>query len=118
MEALQLLVVDIGVTYKDLEPGVEPPQRTGQAATNLNFFFAHDLPAVIKYKLDVTMLKTVSSKICLAGGSASRDSWPYHCAAALAKLFGTEIVEFPSDHVGYMTHPQSYAERLHKVLND
>lgn len=116
MAAFQLLVADVGVTYDDREPGVEPPQRTGQAAANLNFFFAHDLPAVIRYKPDIAMLEAASTRIRPAGGHASRGTWPYLCAVALANRLGTEMVEFPSDHVGYMTHPRAFAARLQETL--
>ncbi len=116
MAAFQLLVADIGVKYDDREPGVEPPQRTGQAAANLNFFFEHDLPAVVRYKLDIATLEAESNRIRLAGGQSSRGTWPYLCAVALANHLGTEIVEFPSDHVGYMTHPLAFAASLGEAL--
>lgn len=117
MAAFQLLVADIGVKYDHLEPGVEPPQRTGQAAANLNFFFEHDLPAVIRYKLDMAMLEAVSKRrIRPAGGHSSRGTWPNLCAVALANRLGTGIVEFPSDHVGYMTHPRAFAASLGEAL--
>jgi len=86
--------------------------RAGGA--NLNFFFTHDLPAIIRYKLDVAMFEAVATRIRPAGGAGSRGTWPFVCAAALANRLGTELVELPSDHIGYMTHPRAYAASLRK----
>lgn len=115
--ALGLLVADIGATYDDLEPGVEPPQRTGPAAANLNFFLTHDLPAVTHYKLNTAKLQAASTGIIPAGGRGSRGTWPYRCAVALANRLRTNMVELPSDHVGYMTHPRAYASALARIFS-
>jgi hypothetical protein len=54
----------------------------------------------------------------IAGGSAGREYIGYRGATAVAEHLGTAVVEFPSHHVGYMTHPRAFAERLGKVLGD
>jgi pimeloyl-ACP methyl ester carboxylesterase len=114
--ALQILITDIGATYGELEPGVEPPRRTGEAAANLKFFFDYDLPAVRRYRLDIGLLQAATTRIRPAGGRDSRATWPYDCAVALANRLGAEIMELPSDHLGYMTHPRAYAASLREAL--
>jgi hypothetical protein len=34
----------------------------------------------------------------------------------LAKLLGTEIVEFPGGHAGFVTHPRAFATKLREVF--
>jgi hypothetical protein len=114
--ALGVLAAEIAATYDDLEPGIEPPPRTGQAAANLNFFLAHDLPAVTHYKLNTATLAAVSTRLIPAGGHGSRGTWPYLCAVAVANRLHTNMVELPSDHAGHMTHPRAYASELARIL--
>ncbi len=53
----------------------------------------------------------------LAGGSAGREFFPYKCAAALAEQMGSEVVEFPGNHAGFIEYAQAFAERLGQVLS-
>ncbi|MDF2012153.1 alpha/beta hydrolase, partial [Priestia megaterium] len=89
--------------------------------SNSTYFTKYEIPGILNYTLDInklnTLLKSSSIKIFPAGGSASRDLFPYGCAATLAEQLDTEIVEFPGHHGGFdTTHPEEFAERLHNVL--
>jgi hypothetical protein len=41
-----------------------------------------------------------------------RTVFDQQCAAALAELIGTELVQFPGGHNGNTTHPRAYAKAL------
>jgi pimeloyl-ACP methyl ester carboxylesterase len=63
-------------------------------------------------------LKNTSARIVPAVGRESKQYNPYDCTIALAEYIQTDVVEFPGDHVGYITHPAAFAERLHEVLHE
>ena len=72
-----------------------------------------------KYRRVKVLLKPASIQVRPAGGSISRETFPYHCAFNLAEHLGTEFAEFPGHHVGYNTvHHKEFAERLHDVIEN
>ncbi|HEY8745795.1 MAG TPA: alpha/beta hydrolase, partial [Chloroflexota bacterium] len=85
-------------------------------AANMEFFLAHDAPAVRRYRLDLAALRAASTRIVPAAGRSSRDRWLYRCTAALAERLGTSLEEFPGGHNGYMLHPRAFAARLREVF--
>ena len=105
-----------GMNYENRESGVEFPQESREGAANAEVFFKYTLLAVRRYRLDFTTLADVSTRIVIAGGSAGRESNPYRCAVAVAERLDTNVVEFPSNHVGYLTHPQAFAKRLRDMF--
>jgi pimeloyl-ACP methyl ester carboxylesterase len=114
--AMQRFVALAGLDFNDREPDVELPRPSSQRAANLESFLTHDAPAVRRHRLDVAALQAVSSRVVLAGGRTSRRSLAYRCVAALADRLGTEVMEFPGGHGGFVTHPRAFAERLREVL--
>jgi hypothetical protein len=80
--------------------------------------FKYTVPAVPRYRLDLAALARTPIKIVLAGGSAGRESLVYQCTVALTERLGNAVVEFPSHHTGYISHPRAFAERLREVLGD
>jgi pimeloyl-ACP methyl ester carboxylesterase len=107
-----------GMNYQDREAGVEFPRESREGAVNADALFKYTFQAVRRYRLDFAALSSVPTRIVLAGGSAGRESRPYRCTVAVAEHLGTTVVEFPSHHAGYMTHPQAFARRLREVLSD
>ncbi|MDQ7095187.1 alpha/beta hydrolase [Desulfosporosinus sp. PR] len=83
---------------------------------NLEYFLAREAPGIRRYILDPAILKTVTSQILPAGGRTSREFFPYHCSAALADYLGTKLVEFPGNHIGYVTAPREFAAKLREIL--
>ncbi|ASB61785.1 hydrolase [Bacillus sp. A053] len=87
---------------------------------NSTYFTDYEIQGILNYTLDIEALKTVftsaSVKIIPAGGSASRELFPYRCANALAEHLETELVEFPGNHTGYTMHHKEFSERLHDML--
>jgi pimeloyl-ACP methyl ester carboxylesterase len=118
LAAMSNYMAQIGVNYEDREPGVEIPQGSREGAANADALFKYTFLAVRRYRLNFAALSTAPTRIVLAGGSAGREYRAYRCAVAVAERLGTTVVEFPSHHVGYMTHPRAFAERLREVLGD
>ncbi len=105
------------VRYEDLEPGVvlqpRDPQETaarGQALLRYTF------PAVHHYRLDVAALAASPVRVVLAGGSVGQDTPVFRCTQTLATRLGAKMVEFPSHHAGYVSHPRAFAARLDEML--
>jgi pimeloyl-ACP methyl ester carboxylesterase len=105
-----------GGNFEDREPDVVRPAPTGRRGANLEFFLAHDAAAVRRYRLDVAALAAARPRIVPAAGHTSRQTWPHHCAVALAHRLGTRTVEFPGGHSGSVSHPRAFAARLHEIL--
>lgn len=90
---------------------------------NSMYFTEYEIPGILSYTLNIgalkSLLKPASIQVRPAGGSISRESFPYHCAFNLAEHLGTEFAEFPGHHVGYNTvHHKEFAERLHDVIEN
>jgi pimeloyl-ACP methyl ester carboxylesterase len=118
LAALKQYAAQGGMNYEDREPGVELPQVSREGAANADALFKYTFLAVRRYRLDLAALLAAPTRIVLAGGSAGREYVGYRCAAAIAELLGTAVVEFPSHHASYITHPRAFAARLRDVLGE
>jgi hypothetical protein len=76
-----------------------------------------ELYAYPRFAPDVDALTAVSDRLILAGGRDSREHFPYWPNTVLADRFGTEVIDFPGGHIGYVTHPAEFATRLRQVLD-
>jgi pimeloyl-ACP methyl ester carboxylesterase len=85
-------------------------------ARNQIFWFEYEMRSYPAYLPDISVLKSRSDKLILAGGTASRENVPYRPNSELAKMIGAEVVHFPGGHLGYVTHPVEFAEVLTRVL--
>ena len=110
----------IGVSYDDREPDAELPYESPEAkariAANRAFLLAHEAPMYPRYTLDIAALSAAPTRIVIAAGRASRGYFPHRIATLLAERIGTAVVEFPSHHAGYVSHPRAFAEQLRVVL--
>jgi len=90
-----------------------------QHVKNMKFLFEHEFVMYDRYQLDFAALKSagVQTRIVLAGGEQNEGSTVYRSAAAVAERLGTTVVEFPGQHVGYVTNPRTFAQRLLEVLS-
>ena len=98
------------------EPHSKFPEPSPERAANLAFFFTHDAPAALRYLLDLDALRATPMKIAVGAGSASPDSFPHHCAQALADRLEIDCEQFPGAHNGFITHPRGFATKLADVL--
>ncbi|QFY06652.1 alpha/beta fold hydrolase [Nonomuraea phyllanthi] len=103
----------LGITG-DAEPGLAPQPMTPQRQANFDFFIRHDFAAVARDDLDLGGCRTAI--LPAAGRTTPHTVFDRRCAAELAKLLGTEVVEFPGGHNGNTSHPRAYAARLREVL--
>ncbi|GHO85939.1 alpha/beta fold hydrolase [Dictyobacter formicarum] len=117
--ALMKYMAQSGVRYDDLEPGVElPPLNREVSDAHAEAFFAHTFLAVRRYRLNVPALLAAPTRIVLAGAEAGHEFVAYRCAVAVAEQLGTTVVDFPSHHAGYISHPKAFAQKLSEVLQD
>jgi len=115
--ALKQFMAAIGIDRSDKATNTTAHQAADRAAHNREAWFKYDVPAVASYDVDIERLKTIPSKIVVAGGRDGRSFMPYKAAVALANLMGTTVEEFPGTHAGFVDFPQEYAERLVEVLS-
>lgn len=73
-----------------------------------------------RYEPDFDSLRGASTRIVLAGGTESADTFPHRGAMAVAQRLGTDAVIFPSNHGGFTEQgdPDAFAETLREVLAD
>ena len=81
--------------------------------------------AVSSYRLDVDALAAAPTRIVIAVGEESGDTFTGRTAVATAKLLGRQATVFPSHHggflggeFGYAGQPEAFARKLHEVLED
>ncbi|GAA0898756.1 alpha/beta hydrolase [Pseudonocardia zijingensis] len=79
--------------------------------------------AVSSYRLDVGALTAASTRIVIAVGEETGDTFTGRTAVAAAELLGQEATVFPSHHggfagdeFGYPGQPEAFARRLREVL--
>jgi pimeloyl-ACP methyl ester carboxylesterase len=118
MVALQRFIAYNGMNSADREPDVELAAAQAESAANADAFFRYNLLSVRRYRLDFAKLLATPTQIVLAGGETGRAYVGYRGATAVAERLGTSVVEFPGHHVGYLTHPRAFAERLRGVLKE
>ena len=104
------------VSYADMEPGAELAARDPREMTARGAAFTYTLEAVHGYRLNLAALATTPVRVVLAAGGAGRDTLGYACTAAVAKRLGVAVVDFPSHHAGYVSHPRAFAGKLREVL--
>ncbi|SHE89872.1 alpha/beta hydrolase fold [Seinonella peptonophila] len=83
---------------------------------NAHYFITKEAIAALSYQCDLTTLKALSSSILPAGGKESRQYFPYICISLLAGFLETEVIDFPSNHVGYVMEPKRFVRKLEQTL--
>ncbi len=118
--AMQKFMSQVGVNYGDLEPGVQLSDQRNRPVQNTLFLLEHELAMYDRYQLDFATLSKASNqtRIVIAAGQSGREYLGYRNAAAVAERLETTVVEFPSHHAGYITHPKAFAGRLRDVLGE
>jgi pimeloyl-ACP methyl ester carboxylesterase len=81
--------------------------------------------AITSYRPDVDALAAARTRVVIAVGEESLDTFTGRTAVATAELLGQEAAVFPSHHGGFMGgefgyagQPEAFARRLHEVLDD
>lgn len=80
--------------------------------------------AVTSYRPDIDALTAAPTRIVIAVGEESRDTFTGRTAVATAKLLGQQTTVFPSHHggflggeFGYAGQPEAFARKLREVLD-
>lgn len=101
-------------------PGTELPapvlEMLARMKVNSEFWLEHELRQYPRMQPDIAALQAVSYKLVLAGGSESRQYFPYRPNLVLAAQLGLQVVDFPGNHIGYALRAPEFAEQLHTVL--
>jgi pimeloyl-ACP methyl ester carboxylesterase len=101
-------------------PQFEPPPEAVEALArlnrNLDYFFAHALMQIGSYIPDVDALRASPARVVVGIGESSAGQLAHRTAAALAEKLGTKPVTFPGDHLGFGSHPDTFAATLHRVF--
>lgn len=105
---------------REMDIEMPTPMDRDQAVKNMTFLFEREFAMYDGYQLDFAALNSASlqARIVLAGGCNNRETAVYQSALAVADRLGTAIVEFPGRHIGYVTNPRAFAQRLHEVLSE
>lgn len=99
----------------EAQPDDAPPEPAGEDdARQAARFFGIDLRPTTRYRPDVSALS--GTRVVVGIGADSRQLLTYRTSIALCELLGTAPVEFPGEHVGFMSHPDAFADRLRTVL--
>jgi pimeloyl-ACP methyl ester carboxylesterase len=79
--------------------------------------------SVVDYKPDVAALKAAPTRIVIAVGIETGDTFTARTARAMAALLGQDVVVFPSHHGGFLGgehgyggQPEAFAQTLREVL--
>lgn len=123
--ALQQLMAQPGLNPDGHEMDLDVPARVDQEqrdqfVNNTIFLFEREFPMYDRSQLDFAALKSASahSRIVIAGGASNHEDEIYWSAVAVAEGLGSRLVEFPGRHIGYVTNPAAFAQRLHEVLSE
>ncbi|HUZ25814.1 MAG TPA: alpha/beta hydrolase [Streptosporangiaceae bacterium] len=120
--ARDIFKVSMGLDGQTRPPkGAElPPEELAGLLDRLRrnqvFWFEYEMRTYPDFLPDIETLKSVSDRLVLLGGSASREHVPYRPNTVLASLLGTDVLDFPGGHLGYVTHPIEFADQLAGVL--
>jgi hypothetical protein len=110
------------------QPGPDPamfgmPAEDDGSRTDV--MLGQNIVTCTHFEPDFDALRTASSRIVLAAGSASEGEMANRGAHAAAERLGVEPVIFPSDHGGFLGgeygqtgEPEAFATKLRQVLEE
>lgn len=118
MEKFGKAVEEGGPKYSEQqgEPSPAMAEMMGRMMGNFDLFLAHELLSIGGYMPDIAALKASPSRLIVAGGKDSGEQGAYRAAVALAERLGTELTYFEGAHGGFGASGETFAERLHEVL--
>ncbi len=79
-------------------------------------FFAHGLLPITLYQPDLAALRAAATRVVVAIGTTSTDTFPQRTATALAERLGTAPADFPGGHTGFLSNPEEFAAVLRRNL--
>jgi pimeloyl-ACP methyl ester carboxylesterase len=106
----------IGVLGDGGAPAWEPtPEQLERMDAANEVFFGHLIRQTTAFMPNLKALRAAPTRIVVGAGDASRGQLANRTAVAFAEAFGTEVVEFPGDHGGFM-NAEPFSRVLKRVL--
>jgi clorobiocin biosynthesis protein CloN7 len=98
-------------------PRSEPdPQIMARMRAAADHFLAHLLRPTAFYRPKIEALRIGSARIVVAGGTTSKGQLAHRTAVALAEQLGTNVVDFPGSHIGFIEYPDACARLLNRLF--
>ncbi|MFI1972029.1 alpha/beta fold hydrolase [Streptomyces cinnamoneus] len=111
--ALRTFTGAIGVDVPP-EPAESLPQPVREMLArvlgNMDVCLKYELRSFVRFRPDVAALRAARFTL-VAGGEGPR-TLLHRTTQVLAEGVGTEVVDFPGGHVGFLTHPADFATAL------
>jgi clorobiocin biosynthesis protein CloN7 len=102
----------------DESRSVPDPEMMSRMRATTDHFLAYLLRPTAFYRPDIDVLRTGSAPIVVAGGTTSRGQIAHRTAVALAERLGSNVVDFPGSHVGFIEQPGPCARLLRQILTE
>lgn len=93
-------------------------QRDPQAVADERFWFANELRPSTRWRPDLAVLRSVSSRIVIGIGAGSTAQICDRTSRALASALDIEPTMFPDGHIGFIEDPNAFVDRLKTLLGD
>lgn len=100
----------------EFAPTPEAAETFVRVSGNFEYWFAHGMLPLSRYRPDVEALRVGEPHVVVAIGEASVGQPIHAMGTALAAQLGSEPVPFPGDHFGFETHAEGFAKTLHRAL--
>ena len=107
-----------GVTAPAFAPTPEEAAAFERVSGNFEYWLAHGMMPLSLYRPDVEALRAGTPRVVIGIGEQSAGQPICDMGLALARHLGTEPVVLPGDHMGFETHPASFAAALHQAIID
>lgn len=107
-----------GGDQPEARPAPSPDDMRALAAS-VRPLFEYTIPAILQYRPDLAALAALRNRIALGGSTVGR-VWAtpvYQATAALAQRLGSEVIEFPGDHVGCIAFPAEHATLMRSAFS-
>jgi pimeloyl-ACP methyl ester carboxylesterase len=86
--------------------------------SNARYWMEHELRQYPRAELDLVALASCAERIVLAGGRDSHDQMTFQPNKVLAQQWGSDIIDFPCGHLGFLSSPAEFAQALLEALKD
>lgn len=113
--AFAKFMAHIGMPADERTPG-PPRQATDQATADGARFLGHDITATTRFVPDLAALVASTTRVVVGVGATSGGQLAHRTARAFAERLGTEAIEFPGGHGGFIQEPHQFADVLRRVL--
>lgn len=99
------------------EPSPEEAETFARVSGNFEYWLAHGMMPLGRYRPDVDTLKQGEPAIIVAIGEKSAGQPIEAMSTALANGLGTEPVPFPGDHMGFGPEAEAFAAAMHRAFD-